>query len=476
MNAQNRPTPPVAYAASHAQRRLWVIQEMAPSSAAYNVSGAILLEGSLDSTAFRTALQDLVNRHESLRTTFAMHGEQLCQLVHPEAAVTFEEVDLSLGPDPQSAARQLIARDFAQPFDLRTGPLFRATLLRIAAGSHVFGYNFHHIVTDDTSQMVLVRELSTLYSASVCGTANPLPPLEFQYKDFAAWQNEELTRPDAAKHREYWLEKLGGELPILQLATDFPRPPIKTFAGRSVITIWESEFLLRLEQFARTERTTLFLVLLTLVRVQLFRYTNQTGIVIGTPVAGRVLHELENQIGFYANTLPLRQFVRAADSFRDLLERERDSFVEAYDHQLFPFDQLVSDLNVRRDLSRAPVFEVSVHLRNIDVAELHLGSLRISDFPIEASSAKLDLSYDFIANATGLNCGLTYNTDLFRVERVRAMQSHLRRLAEEVLHDPQRRIDRLPMLTPQEQGEVLTGFNPAKVSRPETTIVELFET
>ena len=481
MNAQNRSTTsacstgPEAYAASHAQRRLWVLQEMNPSSAAYNISGAILLDGSVDASAFRNALQDLIDRHESLRTTFAARGDRLCQLVHFEAAVALEEVDLSFAPDPHSAARQLIAQDFAQPFDLSRGLLFRAKLLHLAAGSHVFSYNFHHIITDDTSQMVLVRELSTLYSARVCGMPNPLPPLEFQYKDFTAWQNEELTRPDAAKHREYWLEKFAGELPILELATDFPRPPIKTFAGRSLTTTWEPEFLRRLEQFARTEKATLFLVLLALVRVQLFRYTNQNDIVIGTPIAGRAVHELENQIGFYANTIPLRQYVHAGDSFRALLERERESFSEAHDHQLFPFDQLVSDLSVRRDVSRAPVFEVSVHLRNIDVAELQLGSLRISEFPIETSSAKLDLSYDFIADTAGLHSGLTYNIDLFRVERVRTMQSHLRRLAEEILRDPQQRIDRITMLTQEEQGQILTEFNPAKVSWPETTIVELFE-
>jgi amino acid adenylation domain-containing protein len=481
MNVQNRSisptcfTGPEAYAASHAQRRLWVLQEMNPSLAAYNICGAILLDGSLDAAAFATALQDLVDRHESLRTTFAARGDQLCQLVHLEAAVAFEEVDLSSTPDPHSAARQLIAHDFAQPFNLSRGPLFRAKLLHLAAGSHVFSYNFHHVITDDTSQMVLVRELSALYSARARRMPNPLPPLEFQYKDFTAWQNEELTGPDAARHREYWLDKFAGELPILELATDFPRPAIKTFAGRTFAALWEPEFLYRLEQFARTEKATLFLVLLALVRVQLFRYTNQNDIVIGTPVAGRDLHELENQIGFYANTLPLRQYVRAGDSFCALLEREKESFAEAYDHQLFPFDQLVSDLNVRRDLSRAPVFEVSVHLRNIDVAELQLGSLRISEFPIKTSSAKLDLSYDFIADATGLHCGLTYNIDLFRVERVRAMHSHLRRLAEEVLRNPQQRIDRLTMLTQEEQAQILTGFNPAKVSWPETTIVEMFE-
>ena len=464
-----------AYAASHAQRRLWLLQEMNPSLTAYNNFDAILLEGLLDTAAFRNALQDLVDRHESLRTTFAMRGDQLCQLVHVGVPVAFEEVDLSSAEEPHAAAKQLLAQDFAQPFDLSRGPLFRTRLLHLAAGTHVFGINFHHTITDGVSLTVLVRELSTLYSARLRGTQNPLPPLEFQYKDFTAWQNEELTRPETAKHREYWLEKFAGELPVLELATDFPRPPVKTFAGRILVGSWEPELLHRLEQFARAEKTTLFLVLLALIRVQLFRYTNQNDIIIGTPTTGRDGHELENQIGFYTNTLALRQIVRAEDSFRILLEREKESFAEAYDHQIFPFDQLVSDLNLRRDLSRGPLLEVSLYLRTLDEAELQLESLHISEFPIESSSAKLDLSYDFVANAAGLHCGLTYNLDLFRADRIRAMQSHLHKLAEEILRDPQARIDRIAMLTPEEQGQILTDFNPAKVSRPETTIVELFE-
>jgi amino acid adenylation domain-containing protein len=466
---------PAAYAASHSQKRLWVLQEMDPKSTAYNLPGALLLEGPLDVAAFKAALQGVVRRHESLRTTFGVRNGQVCQLVHSTCPAYLEELDLRASPEPETTAQTLLAKHAAQPFDLRRSPLFRATLMRLAAEKHVLGYNLHHIITDDASNAVLVRDLDIFYSARVFGSPSPLPPLEFQYKDFAAWQNQELSRPEAARHRRYWLDKFAGELPMLELAPDFPRPPIKSFSGRNSVTAWEPELFDRLLRFAHTEKTTLFLVLLALVRVQLFRYTHQLDMIIGTAVSGRDEPELEGQIGFYANTLPLRQTVHPGDSFRTVLAREKDTFTAAYDHQLYPFDQLVTDLNVRRDLSRAPVFEVSITLQNAEVEKVQIGNLRVSEFFVETSSAKLDLSYDFVAGVGDLYCGLTYNTELFREERIEAMQRHLHRLAEEVLDHPQRRIDRIIMLKERERIRMLTEFNASRFTLPEATIVELFD-
>ena len=278
---------PVAYVASHGQRRLWVLQEMDPESTAYNLPGALLLEGPLDIASLKSALQDLIGRHESLRTTFAVRGDQVCQLVHSTIRPYFEEFDLRSASDPETAARQLAAENASQPFDLRQGPLLRVKLLRCAAEKHVLAYSLHHIISDDASNAVLVRELNILYSARVAGMSNPLPPLDLQYRDFASWQNQELSSPKAAEHRQYWLDKFAGELPTLELAPDFPRPPVKTFSGRCFVTTWEPEFLDRLVRFAQAEKTTLFLLLLALVRVQLFRYTNQPDITIGTAVEGR---------------------------------------------------------------------------------------------------------------------------------------------------------------------------------------------
>jgi amino acid adenylation domain-containing protein len=466
---------PVAYVASHGQRRLWVLQEMDPESTAYNLPGALLLEGPLDIASLKSALQDLIGRHESLRTTFAVRGDQVCQLVHSTIRPYFEEFDLRSASDPETAARQLAAANASQPFDLRQGPLLRVKLLRCAAEKHVLAYSLHHIISDDASNAVLVRELNILYSARVAGMSNPLPPLELQYRDFASWQNQELSSPKAAEHRQYWLDKFAGELPTLELAPDFPRPPVKTFSGRCFVTTWEPEFLDRLVRFAQAEKTTLFLLLLALVRVQLFRYTSQPDITIGTAVEGREEPELEDQIGFYANTLPLRQTIHASHSFRSVLTREKQTFTGAYDHQFYPFDELVTDLNVRRDLSRAPVFEVSIYLQNTGVEKLAIGNLRVSEFAVETSSAKLDLSYNFVAGAAGLHCGLTYNTDLFDEERIAAMHRHLRQLAEEAVRDPQCRICRLRMLAERERTRLLTQFNQAEIARRDVTIIELFE-
>jgi amino acid adenylation domain-containing protein len=475
MNPQKERAKTERYAASHSQKRLWVLQELDPSSTAYSLPGAILLEGSLDVSAFQMALNHLAERHESLRTTFDMWEGQLCQIIHPAVPIHLEQIDLSSIADSHATSRRLVAGEAAQPFDLRGGPLFRTKLICLAPDKHVFAYNLHHIITDEASKMILVRELNALYSARLSGTPHPLSPLQVQYRDFAAWQNDRLSSSEALDHRRYWQAKFSGELPLLELSPDFPRPPHKTFSGRCLHATWEPELVQRLNQFSRAEKTTLFLVLMALVRVQLFRYTNQTDSVIGTPVAGREEPELENQIGFYANTLPLRLSVSSGDSFCNVLAREKETFLEAYDHQLYPFDELVADLNLRRDLSRAPVFEISVHLQNIEVAQLDLESLRISPFPFEISSAKLDLAYDFIVDAAGLHSGLTYNTDLFDEERIRMMQVHLRQLAEEVLERPWQRIDRLEVSTVAERKRILCGFNANAMPLLETTIVELFQ-
>jgi amino acid adenylation domain-containing protein len=475
MNPQQERAKTERYAASHSQKRLWVLQELDPGSTAYSLPGAILLEGSLDISAFQMALDHLVERHESLRTTFDMWEGQLCQVIHPAIPVHLEQTDLSSMAESHAGATRLVANEAAQPFDLRRGPLFRTKLICLAPDKHVFAYNLHHIITDEASKMILVRELNVLYSAKLSGEPEPLLPLQVQYRDFAAWQNDRLSSSRALDHRRYWQEKFSGDLPLLELTPDFPRPPLKTFSGRCLHATWEPELVQRLSQFSRAEKTTLFLILMALVRVQLFRYTNQTDSVIGTPVAGREEPELENQIGFYANTLPLRLSVSSSDSFCNVLRREKETFLEAYDHQLYPFDQLVADLNIRRDLSRAPVFEISVHLQNIEVAQLDLESLHISPFPFEISSVKLDLAYDFIVDAGGLHSGLTYNTDLFNEERIRLMQVHLRQLAEQVLERPRQRIDRLEISTAAERKRILCDFNAGVTSSLETTIVALFQ-
>jgi amino acid adenylation domain-containing protein len=469
-------TTPQAYAASHAQRRLWTIAEMSPGSAEYALPGGLLLDGWFDRTAVRAALDALVERHESLRTTFDVLRGVVCQFVHSQAHAALEEIDLRHESDPAAAARKLADVEARRPFDLRRGPLFRVTLLTLADDRCVLLYNLHHIITDEFSNGVVIRELSLLYAAFGSGRPSPLPALELQYKDFAAWQNEHLTGREAEEDKQYWLQKFAGALPVLDLATDFPRPPVRTSSGASVLRTWEPTFLGRIEEFGRERNVTLFLVLVAVVRIHLFRSSGQEEIVIGVPVSSRDDSELEDQIGFYVDTLALRHFMRPWDTFDAVLEREKETFAEAFDHRLYPFDQLVSDLQMPRDASRTPVFQVSVQLQDAAVSGIELGHLRISDFSPGVTHAKLDLSYGFTRDETGLHCSLIYSADLFRAERAEAMLTQLRCLVENAIRAPGARIDRLEMLSEQDRRTVLCAFNETEVSRSEATIVSLFET
>jgi amino acid adenylation domain-containing protein len=461
------------YAASHAQRRLWTIEEMHPGSAEYALSGGLLLEGRLDRSALLAALDALVERHESLRTTFDVLRGEVCQFVHTLARAAVTQIDLRGQPDPLAAARRLAETEARRPFDLSRGPLFRVTLLTLADDRWVLLYSLHHIVTDAFSNDVMIHNLSLLYAAFTSGRPSPLPALEFHYKDFAAWQNERLAGPEAAEDKRYWLQKFAGTLPVLDLATDFARPPVRTSAGACVVSTWELRD--RIEAFARGRNATPFLVLAALVRTHLFRCTGQQDIVIGVPASNREETEWEDQIGLYVDTLALRQSVRSGDSFDSVLQREKQTFAEAFDHSLYPFDQLVSDLQIPRDASRTPVFQVSVQLQEEARTGVAPSGLRISNFSSEVTHAKFDLSYGFTSDAAGLHCSLTYSTDLFRTERAEAMLSQLQCLAEAAIRAPDGRIDQLDMLSERERLAVLCAFNDTGVSRAGATIVSLFE-
>jgi amino acid adenylation domain-containing protein len=464
-----------AYAASHAQRRLWTIAQMDPGSSEYSLPGGLLLEGQLDLRALRKALDALVERHESLRTTFDMLRGEVCQLVHSRAQAALEEIDLRHEFDQTTATRNIADSEARRPFDLRRGPLFRAALLTLADDRFVLLYNLHHIIADEYSIGLIVRDLSLLYAAFCSGRPNPLPMLELQYKDFAGWQNERLAGPEARDDKHYWMQKFAGTLPVLELTTDFPRPRVRTSAGASVLKTWEPALLRKLEDFARKRNVTLFLVLAALVRVHLFRSSGQSDIVVGVPASSRDESELEQQIGLYVDMFALRQSVRPEDSFNTVLEKEQNTLAEAFDHPLCPFDQLVNDLRIPRDPGRTPLFQVSIQLQDTGATGGELDGLRISEFPSDITHAKFDLSYTFRANETGLHCFLIYSADLFRPDRAEAMLTQLRCLAEAAIQKPIERVDRLNILGEHERHTVIYAFNMTEKLRATATIVSLLE-
>ena len=456
------------YPLSHAQRRLWVLDQMEGSSAQYNMPAALLFEGSLDSDALERTLRTVIERHEVLRTTFATLDGEPVQVVHESIDFRIELLDYSRQDNVEEAVRSLAGELAARPFDLSNGPLLRACLVKLDDQKHVFCFNMHHIVSDGWSIGVLVKEIVALYEAYSQGRDNNLPPLRIQYRDYAAWQNELLDEDSAEQLRGYWHETLAGELPVLELPTDRPRPAIKTYNGKTLIRSLNTKRTARLKNLANSERTSLFITLQAIVTALLHRYSGQTDIITGSPVAGRNHPDLESQIGFYVNTLALRNRIEPDRSFREFLAGVHDNTTAALDHQSYPFDRLVDELDLARDMSRTPLFDVMVVLQNNEDWELRLGDLRISSFESGNNTSKFDLTFEFSESDNALELALEFNTDLFDSGRIERMAGHLERLIDEVLEAPGKKISELDILSTNERKQVVEQFNDNAISYPQT--------
>ena len=466
------------YPVSHAQRRLWIVNQMleGSSSAAYNVPAAFTLEGKLDRTAFRAAWDAIVKRHESLRTTFASVGGEIRQLIHDDVDFRIEETDFSREPNAVERARELAREHAFAPFDLEKGPLLRARLVRLATDQHLFLFNIHHIVCDAWSQNIMVRELSTLYQAFAQGESDPLVPLAIHYKDYAAWQSSLMTDAETEGHRCYWHKKLSGRLPVLNFPADYPRPPLKTYSAQVFNTTLDPSLVEELKRLSLKHGTSLFMTLVAALKTLLYRYTGQDDIIVGCPIAGREHPDVQDQIGFYVNTLVLRDQIGKEDTFTAVLNKVRQTATEAYEHKPYPFDRLVNELSLERDVSRSPLFDVSVNLTNIDPEEFRLGEVRVSAYDSGFSAAKVDLSYDFSEARDTLQFSIIYSSDLFREEKIRNMAGHFTELVRCVIADSEQPISRLNMLTGAERKRLIDEVNDTAADYPrEKTLVELFE-
>ena len=448
------------YPMSHAQQRIWVLSQTEEGSVAYNMPGALLLEGPVEPMLFARAFELLVGRHESLRTTFRLgeSGEPR-QVVHPSSNACVTVIDLSAFADSEARARQLAAEDTMRPFDLEHGPLVRMALVKLSESRHALIFNIHHIVSDDWSMGVLVREFAKIHESLRKGQTVSLGVLPIQYRDYAAWQERLLASADAAQHRRYWLEKLAGEIPAIDLPTDFPRPPLKSHRGRSIsfkINHAQTDGLLSV---AASSGATLFMTLTAVVKTLLRRYTGQQEIVVGFAIAGRDHADLEGQIGFYVNTLPLRDKVDGTVSFLALLSAVRDTAMEAYEHQAYPFDRLVSELTLPRDTSRSPLFDVLVVEQNVDPYWLDLEGIDARPFDAEFAVSKFDLAFHFTKGTRHIDTTIVFNPDLFLDERIERMSRHMRELIASILTDATQSIDRLNLLPETERRHLLHELN-----------------
>ncbi|MGZ5026858.1 MAG: amino acid adenylation domain-containing protein, partial [Methylobacter sp.] len=319
------------YAVSHSQKRLWLMDQMHIDSVAYNLPEALSIIGDLNIPALQNVLQELVQRHESLRTCFAERDGEPRQIIE-DIRVELPLIDLSAFPDPEAQALIHADEDLRQAFNLQRAPLFRTSLLKLAQQRHVLLFNIHHIVSDGWSLGVLTREWLSIYQALRNGQTPSLPPLNIQYKDYAAWQNHYLDSADASKHRQYWLEQLSGELPVLDMPTDYPRPAVQTFNGATLHFKLPDFALQQFKTLLNARQASLFMGLCAVVKILLYRYTGQQDLILGTPVAGRGHSDLENQLGFYVNTLALRDIIDPEQSFAALVDQVNATAIAAFDH------------------------------------------------------------------------------------------------------------------------------------------------
>ncbi|HSN97076.1 MAG TPA: amino acid adenylation domain-containing protein, partial [Candidatus Nanopelagicales bacterium] len=353
---------------SFAQQRLWFLDQLEPDSPSYSIPSALRVRGELDIEALRRVFEEIVRRHEALRTTFVAHEGSPLQIIHPPATWMLPVIDLSGRPEDarQEELERLLIEEVRRPFHLDRGPLLRTTLVKLAPEEHVLLLDMHHIVSDGWSTGVLVREIGALYPAFHAGQSSPLPELPIHYADFAAWQRAFLAGEPLDREIAYWRRRLSGA-PALELPTDRSRPPVQTFRGAQHHLTLPRELHDALAQLGREQGATLFMTLLSAFVLLLSRYSGQHDICVGTPVAGRNRAELEPLIGFFVNTLVLRIELDARRSFTDLLARVREEALGAYAHQDLPFERLVEALGVNRDLSRTPLFQVMFVLQNTPV-------------------------------------------------------------------------------------------------------------
>jgi natural product biosynthesis luciferase-like monooxygenase protein/amino acid adenylation domain-containing protein len=461
---------------SFAQERLWVLHQIEPESAAYNLVAAFRLRGQLDRHALAQALSHIETRHEALRTVFPSADGVARAVVRPPRDFPLPVERVVSGESRDDALRARAAELAAVPFDLASGPLVRGTLLEADARDHLLVLVMHHIVSDGWSRGVLYRELGQAYEAIASERTPSTAPLEVQYGDYAAWQRAWLDESVITDQANYWTRQLAGPLPTLDLPTDRPRPPVQTFKGATHSFRMSAALGTRLRDLGAAEDATAFMVLLAGFQALLGRYSGQEDIVVGSPTAGRTRVETEPLIGFFVNTLALRTDLSGNPSFRALLARVRRMALEAFEHQDLPFERLVESLRLPRDLSRSPLFQVLFILQNTPVHALQLPGLRLEQVDVDAGAAKFDLTLSLALTDGGYTGHLEYNTDLFDASTIERLAGHYVRLLEAAAEAPDRPIGRLALLTEPERTQLLRGWNDTARPVPaDATIVSQFE-
>jgi amino acid adenylation domain-containing protein/non-ribosomal peptide synthase protein (TIGR01720 family) len=477
------------HALSHNQQSLWFLHELVPDSAAYNLSFSARVKSDLDTQSLRRALETLVARHASLRTTFADAADGPIQQIHELMGSAYEELDA--GTWSHDFLQERLVESAHQPFDLHNGPLLRVKLYRRMAGEHVLLLVAHHIVVDFWSLALLVCELGELYTAETRGRSALLPFAPRQYTEFVRWQHELIATERGESHWNFWQRQLTAPLPVLNLPTDRRRPPVQTYRGATQTLRLDTELSRRLEKLAQAEGTTLFTVLFAAFNVLLYHYTGQADIVVGTPTAGRSRPQFAGVVGYFVNPIALRTRLRATQTFKTLLREVRQNVLAAFEHSDYPLAQVVKRLQRERDASRSPLFQAMFVMQNSPLpdkqalsafalneagAQIRLGDVWLESISLEQRAAQFDLTLMMAEMSGELLASFEYNTDLFDAATIRRMTENFRTLLTAITDDVvDPALSSLPLLGAEEEQQ-LREWNDTKANYPSSLCMhQLFE-
>ncbi|MEW6735629.1 MAG: MupA/Atu3671 family FMN-dependent luciferase-like monooxygenase, partial [Acidobacteriota bacterium] len=477
------------HALSYGQQALWLLHRLAPESAAYNLFFALRIVSSLDKVALRQAFQIILDRHPTLRTTYQMRDGKPVQQINHNSPLSFTEIDASTWH--QNDLSTQLVENAHSPFNLAEGPLLRINLFTLSPTQHILLVAAHHIAVDLSSFLLLIDELGLCYS--LCAK-NAQPMLEIQehpYTDYVYWQTEMLANQQGEQLWDYWRKELAGELTLLELPTDRPRPPIQTYNGAACTFKLDEEITTSLKILVETTGVTLFTFLLAAFQTLLYRYSGQEDILVGTPASGRTRAEFENTVGYFINPLILRANLTGNTIFRSFLAQVRKRVLAALKHQDFPFPLLIERLQPTRDTSRSPLFQVMFLLQQFNRSDeqklplflieqsetrLNLGGLEVEPFIVEKRAAQFELELIIVETANLLAGSFQYNTDLFDTTTMERMVDHFQVLLKGILSDPEQRLSDLPLLTSAQQHQILTLWNSTQMPYPrDKCIHQLFE-
>jgi len=460
-----------AFPASFAQQRLWFLDRVDPGTAVYNIPQAFRLEGPLRIELIARALQEIVQRHEALRTTFGSTDGTPLQLVASSLSIDLPTLDLRHLPEAERLieAQRLADQEAREPFSLEKGPLLRASLLVLGAEDHVLLFNVHHIVCDGWSLALLFHEMSELYRAFAADQLSPLPDIPIQYPDYTLWQKEWLKGEELDRQLRYWRSRLGGALPVLELPSDRGRPPLQTFRGGWIKFHLSKELTDGVAALARREGISLYMTLLGAFKVLLHRLSGQAEILVGSPIANRDRAEIESAIGFYTNTVVFRTDLEGGPTFRAVLGRIKENALGVYANQDVPLEQVVNAVHPDRGAGHNPLFQVMFGFQKAPDAALALGGVKVTPLVVHSGTSKFDLLLEMQEIAAGMQCFLEYSRDLFDEATATRFIEHFRTLIEAIVLDPERSIDELPLLTEAERQRILVDWNATQAEYPRTS-------